>query len=93
MMHILRCRLIRGSAITGPIGKECGDLWPRIASAANTNWYVTNCVVSMHAEFAALTGSKISALDIDAPVVRMAYSPTYGHIVVAVLQVGPTGTN
>ncbi|CAJ2642056.1 unnamed protein product [Trifolium pratense] len=23
------------SAITGPIGKECADLWPRIASAAN----------------------------------------------------------
>jgi hypothetical protein len=47
----------------------------------------------MHAEFAALTGSKISALDIDAPVVGMAYSPTYGHTVVAVLQVGPTGTS
>ncbi|PNY03881.1 vascular protein [Trifolium pratense] len=40
----------------------------------------------MHAEFDALTGSKISALDIGAPVVRMAYSPTSGHTVVAVLQ-------
>ncbi|GAU17386.1 hypothetical protein TSUD_232620 [Trifolium subterraneum] len=38
-------------------------------------------------EFDALTGSKISALDIGAPVVRMAYSPTNGHTVVAVLQV------
>uniref|UniRef100_A0A804NY21 60S ribosomal protein L23 n=1 Tax=Zea mays TaxID=4577 RepID=A0A804NY21_MAIZE len=27
---------MKGSAITGPIGKECADLWPRIASAANT---------------------------------------------------------
>lgn len=27
--------VILGSAITGPIGKECADLWPRIASAAN----------------------------------------------------------
>ncbi|MBA0821984.1 hypothetical protein Goarm_018807 [Gossypium armourianum] len=27
--------LLPGSAITGPIGKECADLWPRIASAAN----------------------------------------------------------
>lgn len=27
--------LFVGSAITGPIGKECADLWPRIASAAN----------------------------------------------------------
>jgi hypothetical protein len=26
---------VAGSAITGPIGKECADLWPRIASAAN----------------------------------------------------------
>jgi len=26
---------IVGSVITGPIGKECVDLWPRIASAAN----------------------------------------------------------
>ncbi|KAK6259623.1 hypothetical protein QQP08_000907 [Theobroma cacao] len=23
------------SAITGPIGKKCADLWPRIASVAN----------------------------------------------------------
>jgi hypothetical protein len=27
--------VIVGSSITGPIGKECADLWPRIASAAN----------------------------------------------------------
>ncbi|KAL8504390.1 hypothetical protein ACS0TY_022934 [Phlomoides rotata] len=26
---------MKGSAITGPIGKECADLWPRIASATN----------------------------------------------------------
>ncbi|TQD84866.1 hypothetical protein C1H46_029586 [Malus baccata] len=26
---------MKGSAIIGPIGKECADLWPRIASAAN----------------------------------------------------------
>merc|ERR1711904_403963 len=26
---------MRGSAITGPVAKECADLWPRIASAAN----------------------------------------------------------
>ncbi|KAL9356757.1 hypothetical protein Peur_050010 [Populus x canadensis] len=25
---------MKGSAITGPIEKECADLWPRIASAA-----------------------------------------------------------
>uniref|UniRef100_A0A0E0M8H7 Uncharacterized protein n=1 Tax=Oryza punctata TaxID=4537 RepID=A0A0E0M8H7_ORYPU len=26
---------MKGSTITGPIGKECADLWPRIARAAN----------------------------------------------------------
>lgn len=25
---------MKGSAITGPVSKECADLWPRIASAA-----------------------------------------------------------
>ena len=28
--------LATGSAITGPVAKECADLWPRIASAANS---------------------------------------------------------
>lgn len=27
---------VAGSAITGPVAKECADLWPRIASAANS---------------------------------------------------------
>merc|ERR1712127_1032529 len=27
---------LKGSAITGPIAKECADIWPRIASAANS---------------------------------------------------------
>eukprot|EP01097_Dermamoeba_algensis_P004290 TRINITY_DN2831_c0_g1_i1.p1 TRINITY_DN2831_c0_g1~~TRINITY_DN2831_c0_g1_i1.p1 ORF type:complete len:140 (+),score=33.82 TRINITY_DN2831_c0_g1_i1:57-476(+) len=27
---------MKGSAITGPVGKECADLWPRIASTAGT---------------------------------------------------------
>jgi len=44
----------------------------------------------MYAEFDALTGSKISALDIGAPVVRMSYSPTSGHTVIAILQVDHT---
>jgi len=25
---------MKGSAITGPVAKECADIWPRIASAA-----------------------------------------------------------
>ncbi len=31
--HLCCCA---GSAITGPVAKECADLWPRIASAANS---------------------------------------------------------
>jgi large subunit ribosomal protein L23e len=27
---------MKGSAITGPVAKECADLWPRIASASST---------------------------------------------------------
>eukprot|EP01121_Diplochlamys_sp_Union-15-3_P001614 TRINITY_DN11397_c0_g1_i1.p1 TRINITY_DN11397_c0_g1~~TRINITY_DN11397_c0_g1_i1.p1 ORF type:complete len:141 (-),score=30.73 TRINITY_DN11397_c0_g1_i1:71-493(-) len=27
---------MKGSAITGPIAKECADLWPRVASASGT---------------------------------------------------------
>jgi len=35
MLLTVAVLLLVGSAITGPIGKECADLWPRIASAAN----------------------------------------------------------
>jgi large subunit ribosomal protein L23e len=27
---------MKGSAITGPVGKEAADLWPKIASAAGS---------------------------------------------------------
>jgi len=27
---------MKGSAVTGPISKECADMWPRIATAAGT---------------------------------------------------------
>merc|ERR1712070_974281 len=27
---------MKGSAITGPVAKECAEIWPRIASAANS---------------------------------------------------------
>ena len=27
---------MKGSAITGPVSKECADLWPRIASHAGS---------------------------------------------------------
>ena len=27
---------MKGSAVTGPVGKECADIWPKIASSAGT---------------------------------------------------------
>ena len=44
---------------------------------------------NLHTEFDALTGSKLSSVNIGSPVVRMSYSPTSGHAVVAILEVGP----
>lgn len=41
----------------------------------------------MRTEFDAYTGSKIASVDIGSPVVRMAYSPTAGHSLIAVLEV------
>lgn len=39
------------------------------------------------AEFDALSGSKIASIDLGARVVRMAYSPTTSHVVIAILEV------
>ncbi|KAJ3121831.1 60S ribosomal protein L23 [Nowakowskiella sp. JEL0407] len=33
---------MKGSAITGPVGKECADLWPKIASSAGTEYTKIN---------------------------------------------------
>lgn len=41
----------------------------------------------LFAEFDALTGSKIASIDLGARVVRMAYSPTTSHVVIAILEV------
>ncbi|KAJ7550857.1 hypothetical protein O6H91_07G121700 [Diphasiastrum complanatum] len=38
-------------------------------------------------EFDALTGCKLSSIDIGGIVVRMAYSPAGGHLIIAVLEV------
>ncbi|KAJ3203430.1 hypothetical protein HDU82_006594 [Entophlyctis luteolus] len=31
---------MKGSAITGPVAKECADLWPKIASSSGTGDYI-----------------------------------------------------
>ncbi len=53
------------------------------------NEFLNGDVKFLCAEFDALTGSKISSIDIGAPAVRMAYSPTSGHAVIAILEVCP----
>jgi ribosomal protein L14 len=34
LVPCLKTLFFLGSAITGPVAKECADVWPRIASAA-----------------------------------------------------------
>lgn len=43
--------------------------------------------ICKNTEFDAYTGSKISSIDMGAAVVRMSYSPTSGHTVIAILEV------
>jgi hypothetical protein len=33
---------MKGSAITGPVAKECADLWPRVASAAGVFLFLSS---------------------------------------------------
>jgi hypothetical protein len=51
---------------------------------ANSSWTL---IILCFAEFDALSGCKLSSIDIGATVVRMAYSPAGGHVIVAILEV------
>ncbi|KAL2333583.1 hypothetical protein Fmac_014796 [Flemingia macrophylla] len=68
------------------VGRGVRPLQPHAASFHPHQALVAVAVGNYIVEFDALTGSKISALDIGAPVVRMSYSPTSGHTVIAILQ-------
>lgn len=61
-------------------------LQPHAASFHPHQAFVAVAIGTYIVEFDALTGSKISALDIGAPAVWMSYSPTSGHTVIAILQ-------
>jgi hypothetical protein len=40
---------MKGSAITGPVGKEAADLWPKIASAAGSVlWYLQYSILKIN---------------------------------------------
>lgn len=41
----------------------------------------------LYIEFDAYTGCKIASIDMGAAVVRMSYSPTSGHTLIAILEV------
>ncbi|KAK7309225.1 hypothetical protein RJT34_05777 [Clitoria ternatea] len=68
------------------VGRGVRPLQPHVASFHPHQALVAIAIGTYIIEFDALTGSKISALDIGAPVVRMSYSPTCGHTVIAILQ-------
>ncbi|KHN25133.1 hypothetical protein glysoja_044599 [Glycine soja] len=68
------------------VGRGVRPLQPHAASFHPHQALVAVAIGTYIVEFDALTGSKISALDIGAPAVRMSYSPTSGHTVIAILQ-------
>jgi hypothetical protein len=57
------------------------------AAAFRASQAIVAVAIGTHVvEFDALTGSKIASIDLGARVVRMAYSPTTGHVVIAILE-------
>ncbi|XP_068641755.1 uncharacterized protein [Aristolochia californica] len=61
-------------------------LQPHAAAFHPNQALIATAIGSYLIEFDALTGCKIASINIGAPVVRMAYSPTSGHAVIAVLE-------
>ncbi|KAL5992693.1 hypothetical protein ACLOJK_013612 [Asimina triloba] len=68
------------------VGRGLKPLQPHTAAFHPSQAIIAAAIGTYIIEFDALTGSKIASIDIGAPVVRMAYSPTSGHTVVAVLE-------
>lgn len=67
------------------VGRGLKPLQPHAAAFHPNQAFIAAAIGSYIIEFDALTGSKIASINIGAPVVRMAYSPTSGHGVIAVL--------
>lgn len=68
------------------VGRGLKPLQPHAAAFHPHQALVAVAIGSYIIEFDALTGSKISSINIGSPVVRMSYSPTNGHAVVAILE-------
>ncbi|KAI3452045.1 hypothetical protein Pfo_008710 [Paulownia fortunei] len=67
-------------------GRSSKPLQPHAAAFHPTQALVSAAIGTHIIEFDAYTGSKIASVDIGSPVVRMAYSPTAGHSVIAILE-------
>ncbi|CAN4079635.1 unnamed protein product [Withania somnifera] len=68
------------------VGRSSKSLQPHAAAFHPTQALLAVAVGSYIIEFDAYTGSKIASIDLGSPVVRMAYSPTSGHCVIAILE-------
>ncbi|KAM3363543.1 hypothetical protein P3S68_018397 [Capsicum galapagoense] len=68
------------------VGRSSKSLQPHAAAFHPTQALLAVAIGSHIIEFDAYTGSKIASIDIGSPVVRMAYSPTSGHCVIAILE-------
>ncbi|KAM2640270.1 hypothetical protein TB1_026679 [Malus domestica] len=68
------------------VGRSSKQLQPHAAAFHPHQALVAVAIGNYIIEMDALTGSKISSIDIGTPIVRMSYSPTSGHSVVAILE-------
>ncbi|PKI70618.1 hypothetical protein CRG98_008992 [Punica granatum] len=68
------------------IGGGLKPLQPHAAAFHPHQAIVAAAIGTYIVELDALTGSKIASIDIGSPVVRMSYSPTSGHAVIAILE-------
>ncbi|KAL6551708.1 hypothetical protein OROGR_007862 [Orobanche gracilis] len=67
-------------------GRSSKPLQPHAAAFHPTQALVSAAIGTHVIEFDAYTGSRIASVDIGSPVVRMAYSPTAGHALIAILE-------
>ncbi|VFQ96406.1 unnamed protein product [Cuscuta campestris] len=69
------------------VDRSSKTLQPHAAAFHPIQALVSVAVGTYVIEFDAFTGCKIAAIDIGSPVVRMAYSPTSGNAIIAILEV------
>lgn len=70
----------------GRRGASARPMQPHAAAFRSSQAIVAVAIGTHVVEFDALSGSKIASIDLGARVVRMAYSPTTSHVVIAILE-------